>query len=273
MISDRTIGIVGVGMVGSAMLQSFTECGVKVIAYDKFRPGFTDEDVDFQALADTEMIFVSVPTLTDKDGEQDLVPLFDVLERIARMKYKGIVVSKCTTLPSTTQFFADLFPYLKIVHCPEFLRAANAYEDFKFQKASMVSGAESSTLEVAEFLRELFPNLTIRRFASYATTEILKYTNNCFLPVKISFLNEVATICEAHGVVYSEMIEALSLLGRIGETDLRVPGPDGRRGWGGFCFPKDTKAWSHHMRRRGLPTDTLDGAIESNDKIRNKDAK
>lgn len=265
-----TIGIIGVGMVGRAMLQCFTEAGLRVIPYDKFLPGFNDEDVHFCSLVDAEIVFVSVPTLTKENGEQDLEPINDVLKRLAQINYSGIVVSKCTVLPGVTAELSRQYPTLKIVHNPEFLRAATAYEDFKFQKAIIVSGPENETLVLCEFYEELFPKVPIIRFLSYADTEIAKYINNCFLPVKISLMNEFYDVCVHFRANYPRIVQALSAMGRIGENDLKVPGPDGRRGWGGFCFPKDTKAFHNGMQKVGIAMDTLIGAMTSNKKWRNE---
>lgn len=260
------VGIIGIGMVGGAMLQTFREKGVNVVAYDKFKPGFNDEAVHFEALTECDLIFVSVPTLTKENGQQDTEPLEDVFKRLKSFQYGGIVVSKCTTLPGTTKTLANFYG-LRVVHYPEFLRAATAYEDFKFQKAALLSSPTEDVIRVAEFLRALFPNLTIRLYDLFAATEIAKYTHNCFLSVKVSFLNEVYDVCESYRVNYDSLIQGLLPLGAIAESHNAVPGPDGRRGWGGWCFPKDTKAFLH--RHEQLELKTLEAAVESN-KIRRK---
>lgn len=268
MISDHLVGIVGIGMVGGAMLQCLTEAGVRVIPYDKYRPGFDDESIHFSAFVDAEMVFVSVPTLTNADGSQDLEPLHDVLKRLSLMNYSGIVVSKCTTLPGVLTGLSKIYNNLKIVHYPEFLKASTAYEDFKFQPAAVLSGKTAQVLEVAEFLRELFPKLSINIHLEFEETEFVKYAHNCFLPVKVSFNNELHDACMHFGVNYTGIIRSAALMGGIGESHLSVPGPDGRRGWGGPCFLKDTKAFSQHMKNIGCDVKVLDAAIESNKKWR-----
>lgn len=264
------VGIIGVGMVGGAMLQCFSEAGLQTIPYDKYRPGFNDEDVHFEALLECDIIFIAVPTPTSPNGTQDTSALFDALGRLSKYKYEGVVVSKCTTLPGTTRSMQNLFANLRIVHYPEFLTAANAYEDFKYQKAAMISGREENTEVVVGLLRGLFPQITIRVFLKYSATEIAKYTHNCFLAVKVSFMNEIYDVCGIHGVSYLEMIEAACLMGKIGETHTIVPGPDGARGWGGACFPKDTEAFLHQFQSQVVSLDTLNGAILSNKKRRQK---
>lgn len=267
MKSMARVGIVGVGMVGSAMLRVFQEKGLGVVAFDKYRPGFTDKEIHFEALNDCDFVFVSVPTLTRDDGTQDLEPLEEVFKRLRQINYQGIVVSKCTTLPGVTKTLSN-FHLLKVLHYPEFLRAAHAYDDFKEQRAALISGHIDHALLLAEFLRGVFPNISVRIFKDYASTEIAKYTHNCFLATKISFLNEIYDVCDASSVSYSDMISGVSLMGRIGEKDLQVPGPDRKRGWGGWCFPKDTKAFIRRMSLSVGGLQTLEGAVTSNEKRR-----
>lgn len=263
-----TVGIIGVGMVGSAMLQLFTEKGVQVITYDKFRPGFTDDDVHFEALDQTDIVFISVPTLTTEGGCQDLTPLEDTFKRLEQIRYSGIVVNKCTVLPGTSRQLARRYSSLKIVHYPEFLTAAKAYEDFKNQPAALLSGQPHYAITVGEFLRSIIPNLEIRFFSEFASTEVAKYMHNCFLAIKTSFCNEMFDICSIYKVSYQEMVSGVLTQGKMTANHTRVPGPDGKRGWGGFCFPKDTKAFLHLMKAQGVPMDTLSGAIDSNSKVR-----
>lgn len=250
------------------MLQTFTEAGLQVVAYDKFRPGFSDEEVHFEALLDCDFVFISVPTLTSEGGTQDISPLEEALGRLSALKYGGIVVNKCTVLPGVNRTLQRHFEFLKLVHYPEFLRAAHAYDDFKFQKAALLSGPPTYVVKTIEFLRSIFPRLPIQVFKDYAFTEIAKYTHNCFLPVKISFLNEIKQACDIYGVNYLEMINGVVLMDKIGPSHVMIPGPDGLLGWGGACFPKDTKAFLHSMSAQGIEMNTLSGAVKTNTKLR-----
>jgi len=249
-------------MVGGAMLQAFREHGVQVVAYDRYKPGFDDESVHFEALIECPMIFVSVPTKTNENGTQDLGPIEDVLARLKSYKYTGIVVSKCTTLPGITKTLSQHYD-MRMVHYPEFLRAAHAYEDFKFQKVALVSSPNpQDVLDVATFLRETFPKLTLRLFDNFASTEIAKYVNNCFLATQISFLNEMYDVCEYYRVNYQDIIDGLAPLKILSKNHTKVPGSDGKRGWDGYCFPKDLKAFIY--RHDLMDLNVIKATIDSN---------
>lgn len=263
------VGVIGVGMVGEAMVRNFIEKGHHVIAYDKFRPGYTDEDMDFDTILECPLIFVSVPTLTLKTGEQDLSPINDVFQRLKSLGFRGVIASKCTTVPGVHEKLIDEHQ-LRVVHYPEFLREATAYEDFKNQKAVLLSGAPRDVFTVAEFLKECFPMIPMHFYARHVSTEIAKYTHNCFLSVKLSFLNEIFDVCNNFGASYKTIIDGVIAQEKIGENHTQIPGPDGQRGWGGSCFPKDTAAFASMMDEERICADTLLGAIKSN-KRRRKD--
>lgn len=259
-MSIRKIGVVGVGCVGSALKKYYEVKGYDVLAYDK-DPSRTGVG-NIEDLKSCDVIFVSVPTLTLKSGVQDQGPLIDVMRQLSEMNFKGIVIHKCTVTPGTTHDLKKLFSSLRIVHSPEFLTERNAYEDLCNAPVTLMSGNEFDVLEASTIVR--FPIF----LESYAATEIAKYMHNCFLAIKVSFMNEMFDVCEDSHVLFDEVVAAVKNLGGIGETHLRVPGPDGKRGYGGMCFPKDTQALFTAMSLKGLWMHTLAGAMKTNKLVR-----
>lgn len=257
----KPIGVVGVGMVGTAVKRYYESKGYEVLGYDKDPRRST---CTFADLKRCDTLFVSVPTLTKQNGNQDLLPLIEVFHALEKLKFKGIIVHKCTVVPGTTRWFANQHPRLRIVHCPEFLTERNAFEDFKNAKAVMLSGDVNDVAMLAD----LMDGKVIHEFDDYESTEIAKYVHNCFLAVKVSFMNEIYDVCKAHSIEYEAMIQAVTWMGGIGSGHLKVPGPDGKRGWGGACFPKDTSAFINAMSVKGHWLETLAGAIKTNRKVR-----
>jgi UDPglucose 6-dehydrogenase len=255
------IGVCGVGVVGGAIKRYYKEKGFDVRGYDRDPDR---SDCTFEDLKKCDVVFVSVPTLTNSNGSQALMPFLTVMQNFDAIKFKGIIVHKCTVIPGTTKYFASQYPKLRIVHCPEFLTEANAFNDFKNAIAVMLSGHPGDVAIVSDILE----GKIIHTFDDYESTEIAKYVHNCFLATKVSFMNEMFDVCKHFNVEYEPMIKAVSWMGGIGQGHLKVPGPDGLRGWGGMCFVKDTQAFINAMAINNIWLEVLAGAIKTNKKVR-----
>lgn len=257
------IGIVGNGVVGGAIMQFYAQKNHQVFAYDKDP---LKSHYPFEKLKDCDAIFVSVPTLTMDNGNQDLMPLLTTIQNLNQMKFKGLIIHKCTVVPGTTRYLQTEFKNLRILHCPEFLTERNSKDDYKNAKAVLLSGADDDRKECVK----LFGDKVIHEFRDYESTEIAKYMHNCFLATKVSFFNEMFDVCKHYSVGYASIISALEWMGGIGHSHMQVPGPDGKRGWGGMCFPKDTRAFVNVLTKHGIWPETLAGAIKTNRKVRNE---
>ena len=257
------VGIIGVGMVGGAIKAVIEEQGgFKLASYDKYKAIGKFEDV-----LDSEICFVSVPTPTDA-FLQDLRPLIDVLLNLSAANYAGLIVVKCTVLPGTMGRLAGLHSQLKIMHNPEFLTERNAMHDFKSQSHVLLSCPDTAAGSIAvEFYNKLLPKAMIALYSDYKTTELAKYLHNCFLATKVSFMNEFYDVCQKLGADYDLVSGAAKSQGMIGLSHLMVPGPDGQRGFGGSCFPKDTSALAGSLPPEYLSI--LRAAMSSNRKVRN----
>lgn len=259
------IAIMGMGVVGRAVAAGARGCSLST--FDKYR---TDRTANMLAFDETEMCFVCVPTPTDQCG-QDLIEIHACLEGLAKRNYKGVVVMKSTVIPGTMDILKNMYPSLRLVHNPEFLTERNAKQDFIKQPAVLLSGDLSDTLEVDKFYEKILK--VPRTFSSpkYLTTEWAKYLHNCALAVKLSYLNEIYALIGSQEI-YDRAVEYADLFGNIG-TNHAVPGPDGKFGWGGMCFPKDMLAVFALALEKKIQAHTIKGAIDTNRALRPEEMK
>lgn len=267
----HSIGIVGVGFVGTALYHAFSS-HFNVFLYDKYKDGFNTLE---ETVNNCDILFVCVPTPMKKNGDQDLSNLVDAISSISKISsfFKTIVI-KSTVLPGTTRKLSQEFPEFHFVFNPEFLTERTAIFDF-LNQSRIVLGIDKlyidSSLEIEEIYRIRFPYTPIYR-TSFENAELVKYVANCFFALKVSFFNEVYEACEKLGTSYEEVRGLLLGDQRIAHSHTEVPGPDGDLGFGGKCFPKDINALLNFFKKNKLPGDTLKAAVEVNKRVRkNKD--
>lgn len=256
----------GVGMVGTAVLNG-SQGGTEIYTYDKFRPERTQ---NWEKAYQSDICFICVPTPTN-EGVQDLRAVMDALNSLRGLStegYRGVVVIKSTVLPGTMRTIQKHFPDLRLVHNPEFLCEKTAAGDYAAQKVILMSGKPNDT-RVLKIYADLCLHVDHTHCSeTFEATEWAKYIHNCTLPVVLSFLNEVYDLI-GDKATYEEACDMARWFGNVGKLT-RVPGPDGMRGWGGACFPKDTKALETFALSHGLKMHTLTGAINTNLRVRHK---
>lgn len=230
--------------------------------YDKFRH---ERSVNKGHMYSTDILFVCVPTPT-KQLKQQQGALFEVLDDLATASYQGVVVVKSTVLPGTMDKLRENFPALRLVHNPEFLTERFASDNYREESTWLLSGDPVDIDTVWAFLQATTAAKTLYMSPHYRATEFAKYLHNCMLAVKLSFLNEVYDVVGDHEI-FEMAVAMASPFGNLG-SHTRVPGPDGKRGWGGMCFPKDTMAFLGAFEK-DLPT--LRGAVNTNTKLRPKE--
>lgn len=266
----KNIGIVGQGFVGSAIregLANFYE--IRTFDIDKDKCNSTHEDV----CKNSDIIFVCLPTPMRKSGECDTRIIESAIEKINHecLEDPGgnrpILVVKSTVPPGTTERLNSIATCLDVCFSPEFLTEANSFEDFKNQTRIIIGGPRPATGIVKQMFRKAFPTIPIVKTGT-KTAEMVKYFTNCFLATKVIFANEMYDICKASGVDYDKVTEYALYDSRLGKSHLMVPGPDGDRGFGGHCFPKDLKALVFFASSADLEPDVLEKVLEKNDKIR-----
>jgi nucleotide sugar dehydrogenase len=261
--STVKIGIIGQGFVGSAIregLKSFYPCYTYDI--DLSKASHTHE----QVVNNSDIIFICVPTPMRKSGECDTRILKKAVSdvELAVLDNKDpILVLKSTIPPGTTEKISKL-TRLNVCFSPEFLTEANSFDDFKNQSRIIVGGPRPATGKVKQMFRKAFPTVPIVKTGT-KTAEMVKYFTNCFLASKVTFANEMYEICSKHDIDFDKVTEYALHDSRIGKTHLMVPGPDGDRGFGGHCFPKDLAAMVYFAKKCDVYPNFLLAVQESNE--------
>ena len=290
------ITVIGTGYVGLVTGTCFSEFGFDVTCVDKdkkkisdlkqgiipiYEPGLQDlveknlqkrrlkftEDLK-SALEGTDVIFIAVGTPSRRgDGHADLAYVFNVVDELAtHLSHEVVIVTKSTVPVGTGR---KIYEQLKekapdlsfhIVSNPEFLREGAAIEDFMYPDRVVV-GVES--LKAKNIIKALYRPLSDKGIkllmTAIETAELIKYAANGFLAMKVSFINEIADLCEKCDADIEEVAKGIGLDERIGEKFLNV-GP----GYGGSCFPKDTKALSYTAHQYKSPLTLIDAVIKAN---------
>ncbi|MEL1234491.1 MAG: hypothetical protein VW667_11345 [Candidatus Neomarinimicrobiota bacterium] len=266
-----SIGIIGKGFVGTAVAHGFssqTGYGADIRIYDK-NPDKSQNTLE-DTINNSEFIFLSVPTPADKDGFNDLSIVKSVLEDIhsACVSTDNIILVRSTVVPGTTRLLQEKFPKLRLVFNPEFLTERSAIFDFINQTRVVLGGDKTYTQRVKylykHYIVEYLPVLE----TNFETAEMIKYMNNLFFATKVSFLNEMKLLSDKVGVNWDEAVNGFVLDGRVGHSHLAVPGPDGKLGFGGSCFPKDIQALIKFGNMNGVDMNVLEGAWKTNLTVR-----
>lgn len=261
------IGVIGLGVIGKALFDAFSPV-FPTVGYDKV--GFFSGEEKFKDLLNCGIVFVCVPTPTI-NGKQDQSALTDVFSKLANAGYNGIIVNRCTVKPGTTRYFRARFA-LRIIHNPEFVTAAKPFEDFMAQKSILLGGPMSECFLVAEAYRKVLPEATAIMRDEFEVTELAKYMRNIYLACKVTFANEMAEICSRVGIDYNDVLSAMLSIGGIEQGHFKVPGPDGKRGYSGMCFPKDIKALLEFTDQIHLDIPMIAAADVSNEMRRPHDS-
>jgi len=291
------IAMIGAGYVGLVSGACFSEFGVTVTCVDKdaekiarlrggeipiFEPGLDDlvarnaqagrlafaGDLP-AAVAGADAVFIAVGTPSRRgDGHADLTYVYAAAREIAQaLTGYAVVVTKSTVPVGTGREVARIIHETNpqadfdVVSNPEFLREGSAINDF-MRPDRIVIGAEGDRAQ--EVMRQLYRPLYLIEtpilFTSLETAELVKYAANAFLATKITFINEIADVCEAVGADVHDVARGIGLDGRIGRKFLH-PGP----GFGGSCFPKDTQALARTAEQVGAPMRIVETVVAVND--------
>ena len=265
------IGIVGNGFVGSSVAFGFspqTGCDADVRIYDK------DESKSTHTLSEvldnSDFIFVSVPTPSDSDGSISLDIVYNIFNEInfLNKRYDNIILLRSTVVPGTTKRLQKKYPDLNIVFNPEFLTERSAKFDFINQARFILGGEKKNTDKVEKLFKWRFGESIPVIKTNYETAEMVKYMNNCYFATKVSFLNEMYQIANKCSVDWDMAVEGFIRDGRIGYSHMNVPGPDGRLGFGGSCFPKDMQAMINFAESLGIEPSVLKGTWNKNLDVR-----
>jgi UDPglucose 6-dehydrogenase len=214
-----------------------------------------------EAAKSCDIAFLCVPTPQGEDGSADLSYVQRAAEEIATvLPFESIVVNKSTVPVGSTKVVERALkrPDVKVVSNPEFLREGSAVQDFlKPDRVVVGSDDQAAAMKVASLYDGLSTRVII---TDPASAETIKYAANAFLATKLSFINAIAAICEGVGADINDVVVGMGSDKRIGENFLR-PGP----GWGGSCFPKDSRALIKIAEDAVYSFDLLKGVITVND--------
>ena len=291
------IAMIGTGYVGLVSGACFSEFGVEVTCVDKlqdkierlnrgeipiYEPGldtlvarnvesgrlrFTTDLVTAVNGADAVFIAVGTPSRRG-DGHADLSYVFDAAREVAEVAEGYLVVVTKSTVPVGTgrqvaEVIAAARPDLDfdVASNPEFLREGSAIEDFMRPDRVVVGSNSERAVDVLdERYRPLSLNRTPVMRTTLETSELIKYATNSFLATKITFINQIADLCERAGANVQDVARGIGLDGRIGPKFLH-PGP----GYGGSCFPKDTLALVRTAQELGAPVSIVESVVAAND--------
>jgi len=289
----KNIAVIGVGYVGLVSGACFADLGNHVICLDInaerianlkqnilpiYEPGL-EELVErnvkagrlsfttsyAEAIQEAEFVFIAVGTPSDVDGQADLRYVRMAAESIADvMDHPLIIVNKSTVPVGTGDWVAEIIhnrrpdaPEFAVVSCPEFLREGSAISDFMNPDRTVLGSTnKDAAAKVAQLHLPLRSAIMI---TDLRTAEMIKYASNAFLATKISFINEIANICEALGADVKEVAAGMGLDKRIGRFFL-----DAGIGWGGSCFPKDVKALAYMAETEGRHPHLLHAVMDIN---------
>jgi len=264
------IGIIGKGFVGSAVQFAFspnTGCDADVKIYDK-DPKKSLHSLE-EVVNNSDFIFLSVPTPMNENGSVNLDVVEDALNDINKVQRgDSIILLRSTMVPGSSSKFQKQFPKLNIVFNPEFLTERSANFDFINQSRFILGGQKENVQKCSKLFRWRFGNSVPIIETNYETAEIIKYMNNCFLATKVSFMNEMKLVSDKCGADWDMAVEGFIRDGRIGHSHIDVPGPDGKFGFGGSCFPKDVQAMINYGKSIDVILNTLEGAWQTNLNVR-----
>lgn len=266
----KTIGILGGGFVGKAVVRGFNLfADVKLYDIDPSKSTHS-----FEEAINSDFVFVCLPTPmeTAEGGKCDLSIIESVFKKIVdskKRKKNTIFVVKSTVPIRTVKNLVKKFK-LKIVHNPEFLTARAAILDFIVPARNIVGGKPKLTKPIAEFLRERFPGVPCYEMSS-DESEMVKYMANCFFATKVLYFNELRLLCDKLKLNWDKVLEGVMSDGRIAKSHYQVPGHDGFRGTGGLCFPKDINALISVFEGEGLDPLILKAVWEQNKRVRPKE--
>jgi UDPglucose 6-dehydrogenase len=291
------IAIIGTGYVGLVSGACFSDFGHSVVCVDKdaakiaaleqgaipiFEPGLdrlVARNVDgrrlsfttdlIEAVRGAEAIFIAVGTPSRRgDGHADLSYVYSAAREIAGALTASAVIVTKSTVPVGTgdeveRIVREAAPHMQswVVSNPEFLREGAAIEDFKHPDRIVIGAEEEPAAEVMrEIYRPLYLNKAPLLFTSRRTAELIKYAANAFLATKITFINEMADLCEMVGADVQDVSRGIGLDRRIGAKFLHA-GP----GYGGSCFPKDTLALLKTAEDNQAPLRIVEAVVQVND--------
>ncbi len=264
---NNKIGIIGMGYVGKAVYDCFKDYYSHIHTYDIDETKSNCDSID-QLVHQSKVIFVALPTPMKNNGECDTSLIFEAISKINFISNEEkIIVLKSTVPPGTTEKLNKINNNISICFNPEFLTEKNFINDFKNQDRIILGGDFAEITLIKEMYKSIFKSIPII-ITEPKVAETVKYLTNCFLALKVIFGNEIKELCDTADINYDLVVKYAILDSRLGDSHWNVPGPDGFKGFGGTCFPKDVNALLFFANKKSVKLDLLRTAWEKNLKIR-----
>ena len=273
------IGIIGYGTVGKALYGGFSQKTV-VHIYDPLHSA-KEAEMFCSSIAEvyqqSEFIFVCVPTPQiaspgSNYGNFDAAIIDGCMAALASKPNKDKIVAVVSTvIPSKVESYLNSYPDLNIVVSPELLTEQNSAQDFLNPECRIIGGKSEHTTALQTLYEEYSTCQPCKvAYCSALTAAYIKYMRNAFLATKVSVMNQFYDLYQKmeQPESWEEVAEILHLDSRLGHSHYQVPGPDGDRGWGGKCFPKDSNALWHYAQSKDTSMTVLKAAIDYNESIR-----
>ena len=260
------LGIVGHGFVGKATDWGFNKHVSKFIVDPLLDTNIRDLK-DFEP----EIVFICVPTPMSNDGSQDTSIIENVTKELVQYCPNAIKVIKSTVLPSLLDELHKLDS--KLIYNPEFLREKHANLDFVNSEMIIFGGDRNISTKVSNaYSRHSRCKTKEHIFTDLKTASFIKYSINTFLASKVIFFNELHSIYEKLEVKdsWESIVAVISKDSRIGDSHMSVPGHDGKKGFGGACFPKDSLALIKFAKNFDIDLNSLISTVKINNKIRSE---
>ena len=260
------LGIVGHGFVGKATDWGFNKRVNKFIVDPLLNTNIEDLKKFMP-----EIVFICVPTPMNDDGSQDSSIIENVIKELVLHCPNAIKVVKSTVLPSLLDELHKLDS--KLVYNPEFLREKHANLDFVNSEMIIFGGDRNISTQVSNaYLRHSRCKTKEHIFTDLKTASFIKYSINTFLASKVIFFNELHSVYEKLQVKdsWESVVNTISKDSRIGGSHMNVPGHDGRKGFGGACFPKDSLALIKFAKNMDVDLNSLISSVKINNKIRSE---
>jgi len=270
MSNNFRVGVIGGGFVGSAVAFGFGSSNsydFDVKVYD-VNPNKSSHSFE-QTVKESDFLFLCLPTPSKDNMSIDLSYIEASMEEISKHAdpFEQTIIIKSTVIPGTCRRLSQKYG-LNVVSNPEFLTERRAKWDF-INASQIVIGSDDKMS--ASKLKSLYQ----KRFSSMqylitdtVTSEFVKYMLNCFFSVKLSFMNEMYQVGQSFGVKWEDAVTGLVSDSRVGDSHVTVPGPDGKFGFGGHCFPKDLNAMIKFAERLGIDTKVMSAAWQKNVEVR-----
>lgn len=245
------IGIAGMGTVGKAVYHGFSPVCPDIKCYDKF-----NNVGDLGYICEADFVFICVPA-------DQIKPLMDeVMDKTTRDDI--VFILKSTVVPGTTEELQTIYGN-EWVFNPEFLTERSSQLDFINSTRFILGGTGGhATDRVEDLFRKRFRYTPIIKTTATAA-EFVKYMTNLFFMTKVSYMNEMCHVSYELGLPWDSVMKMFSGDGRIGKSHLDVPGPDGKRGFGGKCFPENINTYLEWTDRSGINNDLIEAVREVND--------